>query len=258
MRVQPRANTRVFLFMQHVQQLVLDIGNSVAKVGIFNQHELIKEQTFVHEGNLISFLQSIQFTHAIYSTVRANPEAWMEALQGKGNVFQLTSTLPVPIQNKYATPHTLGMDRLAAVCGAKQMFPADACLVIDAGTCITYDFVSADGIYFGGGISPGILMRLKAMHQFTAKLPVVEFNPNAELVGESTTTCMQSGVAYGTLTEIEGIIERYREKFGKMKVILCGGDTQFFEKQLKGAIFAVQNMVLRGLNSILQHNVGQF
>jgi type III pantothenate kinase len=258
LRVQPRANTSVFLFMQHVQQLVLDIGNSVAKVGIFNQQDLIQEQTFVHEGNLISFLHTISFSHAIYSTVRANNEAWIDALDGKGNVFQLTSSLPVPIQNKYATPHTLGMDRLAAVCGAKQMFPADACLVIDAGTCITYDYISSEGIYYGGGISPGLLMRLKAMHQFTAKLPVVEFNPAAELVGDSTITCMQSGVSNGTLAEIDGIIERYKEKFGEMKVILCGGDTQFFEKQLKGAIFAVQNMVLRGLNSILQHNVGQF
>jgi type III pantothenate kinase len=244
--------------MQHVQQLVIDIGNSVAKVGIFNQHEIIKEQTFVKDDGLVLFLQSINFDYAIYSTVRANDDALKNLLKEKGKYFQLSSLLPVPVLNNYATPQTLGMDRLAAVCGAKQMFPADACLVIDAGTCITYDYVSADGIYYGGGISPGIVMRLKAMHQLTAKLPDVEFNPSAELIGDSTITCMQSGVSIGTIAEIEGTINRYKEKFGEMKVILCGGDTQFFEKQLKGAIFAVQNMVLRGLNSILLHNVGQF
>jgi type III pantothenate kinase len=169
--------------------------------------------------------------------------------------FILRHTLPLPITNHYATPATLGVDRLAGACGARQMFPGSNCLVIDAGTCITYDFLDAGGSYLGGGISPGLHMRFQAVHTFTKKLPLVQAVDNINLIGNSTEQCIQSGVIHGVLEEVQGIIRQYREKFEDLKVILCGGDTHFFENQLKASIFAVPELVLSGLNSILIYNV---
>jgi type III pantothenate kinase len=149
------------------------------------------------------------------------------------------------------------MDRIAGVCGAIQLFPGSNNLVIDAGTCITYDFVDEMAQYHGGGISPGLNMRFKAVHTFTAKLPLVSAKAGVDLIGTTTETSIQSGVINGLLSEIEGTIGRYAVKFPGLKVILCGGDAGFFENQLKATIFAVPDLVLFGLNSILIHNVNR-
>jgi type III pantothenate kinase len=156
----------------------------------------------------------------------------------------------------YATPTTLGVDRIAGVCGAKHMSPKTNVLVIDAGTCITYDFLDRDGNFLGGGISPGLMMRFNAVHNFTARLPLVPLVEIAPLIGDSTETCIQSGVINGLIEELGGIISLYRQKFEGLAVILSGGDARFFENKLKGSIFAVPELVLSGLNSILIHNVG--
>jgi len=129
------------------------------------------------------------------------------------------------------------------------------CLVIDAGTCITYDFVDANRNYQGGGISPGLNMRFRAVHTFTAKLPLVTPIKGARLIGDTTESSIQSGVVNGLLAEMEGIIRLYTEEFPGLRVILCGGDAGFFENQLKASIFASPELVLLGLNSILIHNV---
>ena len=147
------------------------------------------------------------------------------------------------------------MDRIASACGAFQLFPRENTLSIDAGTCITYEFTDADGNYRGGGISPGLNMRFKAVHTFTAKLPLISAKQNAPLVGNTTETSIQSGVINGLIAEIDGIIDRYQREFGAVRVILCGGDTRFFENQLKASIFASPELVLIGLNSILNYNV---
>jgi len=144
---------------------------------------------------------------------------------------------------------------LAGACGAIQLFPSENNLVIDAGTCITYDFVDSGSNFLGGGISPGLMMRFQAVHTFTAKLPLVSPTADARLIGESTESSIQSGVVNGVIAEIEGIIRRYEEKFPGLRVILCGGDAGFFENQLKASIFAIPDLVLIGLNSILIHNV---
>jgi type III pantothenate kinase len=237
--------------------LVVDYGNTAAKVGIFNQHELKHEYTFLNVDELTTFLSSVKAENGILSSVSQEIEALQQAMTHIPIQFVLNHQLPLPIKNDYATPETLGVDRLAGVCGAKSMFPHDPCLVIDCGTCVTYDFVTADKIFLGGMIAPGLRMRLKAMHAFTARLPEVEINPHVDLTGKSTETCLQSGAFNGMLAEIEGIISRYQGQYPQVRVILCGGDTHFFENKLKGAIFAVQNLVLRGLNSILLHNVGR-
>jgi type III pantothenate kinase len=128
--------------------------------------------------------------------------------------------------------------------------------VIDTGTCITYDFLTGDGNFLGGAISPGLMMRFQAVHTFTSRLPLVSPVDNTELIGDSTESCIQSGIINGLVEELNGIIKRYQEKFEGLKVILCGGDTRFFENKLKGTIFAVPELVLSGLNSILIYNVG--
>ena len=178
----------------------------------------------------------------------------MEA-KSNGKKIQLLSSTRLPVKVRYATPETLGVDRLAAVCGALQLFPGQPCLVIDVGTCINYEVLDGDAVYWGGIISPGVNMRFKAMHTFTARLPLIEPVDGTPLIGNSTQTCMQSGVMNGILEEIRGITSQLRLKYPSIRVILCGGDASLFENQLKDSIFAAPELVLRGLNRILNHNV---
>jgi type III pantothenate kinase len=241
--------------MQYMN-LVVDYGNTAAKVGIFDQRELKEEHAFFNPEELLLFIKSVPADGVIFSSVSRELESLQQSASHISMQFVLNYRLPLPITNNYATPETLGVDRLAGVCGAKSLFPESPCLVIDSGTCVTYDLITADAVFLGGLIAPGLYMRLRAMHKFTARLPQVEINPAIDLTGYSTETCLQSGAFNGMLAEIEGIISRYLSQYPQLRVILCGGDTHFFENKLKGPIFAVQNLVLRGLNSILLHNVG--
>jgi type III pantothenate kinase len=235
--------------------LVIDYGNTAAKAGVFEGHHMKEKFVFTSPEETRAFVEASTAEHFMVSSVSRDAEevcSW--AVQARRK-FILRHTLPLPITNRYATPATLGVDRLAGACGAQQMFPGSPCLVIDAGTCITYDFLDAGGSYLGGGISPGLHMRFQAVHTFTKKLPLVQAVPEVSLIGSSTEQCIQSGVINGVLEELRGIMRQYREKFGDLKVILCGGDTHFFENQLKASIFAVPELVLSGLNSILIYNV---
>ncbi|SKC38823.1 type III pantothenate kinase [Ohtaekwangia koreensis] len=236
--------------------IIVDYGNSSAKVGIFNQRALVDKHVFREENQLKDFLQNFSADHCIVSSVNTEAQTIASWTTAK-NKFILHHTLPLPVKNLYATPQTLGVDRIAGVCGAQDFFQATNCLVIDAGTCITYDFLDNKGRYHGGGISPGLTMRFQAMHTFTARLPLVSVTENPLLIGNSTETCMQSGVIHGLIEEIDGVIRKYSEKFDGLKVILCGGDTGFFENKLKASIFASPELVLSGLNSILLYNVSR-
>jgi type III pantothenate kinase len=235
--------------------LVVDSGNSAAKVGIFKDEMLIEKLTFYSPQELERYIQRADYRNMMISSVRADSQlivAWGSKAEKQ---FVLKPGLPLPVNNMYKTPETLGMDRLAAVCGAQQLFPGAHCLVIDAGTCITYDFLDKSGNYHGGSISPGLHMRFKAVNTFTAKLPLVSPKERVDLIGETTETAIQSGVVNGLFAEIEGIIGQYNKKFPSLNVILCGGDAGFFENQLKASIFASPELVLIGLNSILTYNV---
>ena len=234
--------------------LAVDYGNSSAKVAIFDQHELQAKHTFDRPDDLKSFLESSSADNFIISSVTTDAEAVSKVSKAK-NKFILSHTLPLPVKILYATPQTLGVDRIAGSCGALQLFPGKNTLVIDAGTCITYDFTDSSRHYYGGSISPGLKMRFQAVHTFTARLPLVNPAANPELIGNSTETSIQSGIVNGTLAEIEGIIGRYRQKSPDLQVILCGGDGPFFENKLKASIFASPDLVLIGLNSVLIHNV---
>ena len=236
--------------------LVVDYGNSLAKVGIFRQYELMLQHAFSDPVELRSFLQNFSAEHFILSSVTHEPAEILEWVPHAKQKLVLTSDLPLPIRNRYATPKTLGVDRIAGVCGAHQKFPGTNSLVIDAGTCIKYDFLDKDGNYHGGAISPGLKMRFQAMNAFTARLPLVDIVENPALIGNTTETSLQSGAINGMIEEIQGMIRRYKQEFDGLQVILCGGDGRFFENKLKEPIFALPELVLSGLNSILIYNVG--
>jgi type III pantothenate kinase len=235
--------------------LVVDYGNSSAKVAIFDQHRLVEKHTFTNPDELKTFLQKSTAENFIISSVTTDAETVSTWTVSAGQKFILSHKIPLPIKILYATPQTLGVDRIAGSCGAVQLFPSRNTLVIDAGTCITYDFTDSEKKYFGGSISPGLKMRFQAVHTFTARLPLVNPVENPELIGNSTETSIQSGIVNGTVAEIDGIITRYRDKYPDLQVILCGGDAPFFENKLKAAIFASPDLVLIGLNSVLIHNV---
>lgn len=235
--------------------LVIDSGNTSTKVAIFDQENLLEKKVLSAAGDVENFLRQAEAQNLIVSSVNADADHLLNLATHIPKKIKLTPSLPLPIHNLYQTPNTLGVDRIAGVCGAIQLFPSKNTLVIDAGTCITYDFVDDNHQYHGGGISPGLTMRFKAVHTFTAKLPLVETKADPDLIGNSTETSIQSGIVLGLIDEIDGIIARYRAKYRELQVILCGGDAPFFENQLKASIFACPNLVLIGLNRILLHNV---
>ena len=234
--------------------IAIDYGNSSAKVGVFDGRQLVERKIFGSQEELRGFLQNFSAGCLIVSSVSvdaAEVASWGKSVSQR---FVLTSNLPLPVKNQYATPNTLGVDRLAGVCGAQAMFPGKSSLVIDAGTCITYDFLTRSGEFLGGGISPGLKMRFQAVHTFTKRLPLVSTHGHPPLIGDSTETCIQSGIENGLVAEIDGIVAEYAAQFSDLHVILTGGDAPFFENRLKAPIFAVPELVLSGLNSILIHN----
>ena len=223
---------------------------------MFIGHDLKEHRAFSNRDDLKSFLQNFSADNFILSSVTHDAEEVLQWVRHAKQKLVLTSALPLPIRNLYATPKTLGVDRIAGVCGAHQKFPGSHSLVIDAGTCVKYDFLDKDGNYHGGAISPGLKMRFQAMNAFTAKLPLVDVVENPALIGNTTETSLQSGAINGMIEEIHGMIRRYRQEFEGLQVILSGGDSRFFENKLKEPIFAVPELVLSGLNSILIYNVG--
>jgi type III pantothenate kinase len=245
------------IYIHQQMNLVIDSGNQRAKVGIFNHENLIEKFTFHTQQELQRFVEGATFENLIISSVKDDARLIASWASQARRQYVLGPTLPLPVKSLYETPETLGMDRVAAVCGARQLFPDQHSLVIDAGTCVTYDFIDKSANYYGGSISPGLQMRFKAVHTFTAKLPLVSAKADVGLIGKSTESCIQSGVINGLLAEMEGIITRYKKDFPDLNVILCGGDAGFFENQMKARIFASPQLVLVGLNSILIHNVHQ-
>ncbi len=235
--------------------MVIDAGNTRTKVGIFEGALLKQKEVFADAGAAKRFLCEFQPDHLMISSVTGAGAQLGGMVKVLGRIFHLAPSLPLPIQNSYTTPATLGADRLAAACGARQMFPNEAILVIDCGTCINYECVDAQGHYLGGSISPGVRMRFGAMHQHTDRLPLGEAASETPLTGNTTILSLQSGVMIGVQEEIKGISTRYRQDYPGIRVILTGGDAHFFEKEMKPPIFVSPELVLMGLNSILLHNV---
>lgn len=238
--------------------LIIDIGNTRTKLGIFGKGKLIRKG-LLDKGwgvkELKNFIAKRKIENVAVATVAGLEGNVEEFLKGFDYFLNLSASTPLPIKNTYKSPKTLGNDRLAAVIGAYFLYPGKGCLVIDAGTCITYDFIDDQGVYHGGNIAPGIKMRLKAMHTFTASLPLVERKKLVSFVGKDTKTSLLTGGQLGASLEMEGFIELYAQKFGPANVILTGGDAEYFANKMKTKIFVNSNLVLVGLNQILKYNV---
>ena len=171
------------------------------------------------------------------------------------NFFKfLSSSTNLPFTNKYGSPVTLGTDRIALISAATLNFPNRNVLVIDAGSCITYDFINSENEYLGGGISPGLHMRYKALNSFTANLPELEPKLPDNIIGNNTASSIHGGVIYGVLYEIDGFIDVYKSNYDDLTIILTGGDADFLRDSLKNDIFANSNFLFEGLNLILEHN----
>ncbi|GAA4097978.1 type III pantothenate kinase [Mucilaginibacter panaciglaebae] len=240
--------------------LVVDIGNTFTKAAIFEQDKLVYIEHFevLDTASIQGFLDQYNVEKAIISSVKKQSQKWEPVLKQKIPLTYFNTAMTTSIRNHYRTPDTLGLDRLAGVIGARHLYPAADNLVIDGGTCITYDWVDTDGNYFGGSISPGLNMRYNALNHYTSALPVVKpdagFDNNS---GDDTETAIRSGVQNGIKFELLGFIESYAYNKQQLNIILTGGDGIFFDSLLKNSIFApyIKNepyLVLKGLNAATQ------
>jgi len=240
--------------------LAIDIGNSRVKTGLFVNGKLVKNTTY--DSFNISAVKSIlkdtpEIENIILCSVKRYPAEIQRFLSSHSNFTELTYKTLVPVRVVYKTPQTLGMDRLAAVCGAHSINKGKNILVVNAGTCITYDFINAKGVYKGGSISPGLEMRYKALHYYTGKLPLINSDTNfKKLTGATTEESIRSGVQKGMIKEVEGIICAYQSHYKDVVVFMTGGDMPWMLKSLKIKIKAEPFLVLTGLNVILSpfHN----
>jgi len=237
-------------------RLILDFGNTFQKCAIFNNDEIVAFERFenITLNQLKEFSQENNIQSAILSSViNTKPEiiAW---LKESFLFIELDHNTPIPITNKYASPETLGKDRLAAAIGAASLFPKQNVLSIDTGTAIKFDLVNFKGEYLGGSISPGLYLRFKALHTFTDKLPLVPYNNEHLLIGNNTQTSILSGVMNGAIAEVNGLIDTYKNRFEGLKIVFTGGESIYFVKSIKSDIFADSNLVIKGLNEILKFN----
>jgi type III pantothenate kinase len=234
--------------------LAVDIGNTHIKFGLFERNEL--KEVLAH-GDIEDLLKTRKIKNAIMSKTGSNDAIEYHLKEKKVNTLVLSHHLKLPLEILYDTPDTLGADRIAGSIAASSLFPNTSVLKIDFGTCITYDFVNHKSQYIGGAISPGMMMRFKSLHNYTAKLPLVDpmqFN-TFELTGRDTRTSILSGVINGIKEEVTGTIKEYESRSGILKVIATGGDMGLFVTLLKNEIFARPYLVLEGLNRILNYNL---
>jgi len=242
--------------------LVIDIGNTLTKVAVFEQDELLQAEhyTTVGTGTLFNLTDQYKVTRAIISSVKKEIEDWRSGLEERMDVKYFNAGMTAGVRNQYKTPQTLGLDRLAAVIGARDLYPGKGSLVIDAGTAITYDWIDAAGNYFGGSISPGLNMRYKALNYYTGALPLINADEKFDSTyGIDTETAILSGVQNGIKYEMMGFIEGYHQNEPELNIILTGGDSIFFDTLLKNSIFApyIKNepyLVLKGLNAAIRNN----
>ncbi|WP_158841133.1 type III pantothenate kinase [Polaribacter sp. L3A8] len=238
--------------------IAIDIGNTRVKSAVFEGDKFVELHIFEKEkiiSEIKKILEKNIITTGIISNVASVSDKIMAQLKKMVNLQVVSASSKVPFINLYKTPKTLGVDRIALVSGAVKHFPNKNVLVIDAGTCITFDFVSENAEYLGGAISPGIKMRFNSLNHFTANLPLLEKEDVTCFVGGNTKESMNSGVVNGVIQEIDGTINQYKEKYIDLTVVLTGGDTNFLSKKLKSSIFANQNFLLQGLNEILIFNI---
>ena len=231
--------------------LVLDVGNSYFKCAVYEDNKLVRQNQFLEKEafleleNIFTFFSKINKT--VLSQVAELRFEVKKCIEKHSELVLISHKTKLPFVNKYTTPNTLGVDRMVLAAGACIKYPNQNVLVIDAGTCVTFDIISSQNEYLGGAISPGLRMRYKALHHFTNKLPLLETQYPEDLVGNSTANAIHSGVVNGLLAEIEHVISQYFLKYSQLTIILTGGDTNFLAKRLKSTIFADANFLLESL-----------
>ena len=241
--------------------LIIDVGNTNIKLAVFNGENIVSKEVTKTSRLLSTFKKILKkyptLDKAIMSSVGKLKEGLLIKIQSQINLLVLDSSVRLPFKNQYETPKTLGADRIALVSASANKYPNKNVLIIDAGTCITYDFITHKNTYLGGAISPGIRLRYQSLHNLTANLPLLNLKQPKNIIGTNTQESIHSGVINGVLNEIRGSIHEYEQEFKELTVILTGGDAEFLSKQLKSSIFANSNFLLEGLNYILEYNLGK-
>ncbi len=238
--------------------LTIDIGNTRVKTGVFRGHKMLFNDSQPLQNfkkGIVKIVDNYAIKYAIISSVGDLKEEDFKFLSDLVEIHFLTYKTKVQFINKYKTPASLGVDRIALVSASVDQFPNTNVLVFDVGSCITYDFVNDQKEYFGGAISPGIQMRYKALNTFTENLPKLSAASEIPALGNTTDNAIHLGVLQGVICEIEGVIELFKAQKQKLTIVLTGGDTIFLAKNIKSTIFANPNFLLEGLNSILTYNI---
>ncbi|NBW27332.1 MAG: type III pantothenate kinase [Flavobacteriaceae bacterium] len=246
--------------------VAVDVGNTRIKVAVFEGSTILEQFNF----NSYKLQNELHFilnkykkaSELVVSSVGNISKDIFIEFENKVTIHFITSDFHFPFTNTYATPNTLGIDRMILASGAVLMFPNQNRLVIDSGTCITYDFIDQNDNYLGGAISPGIRLRFESLHNYTAKLPLLSLESIKEqnldripIIGNSTFESVNSGVINGVINEIEGFISKYEAVYPKFIIILTGGDAEFLAKRLKNTIFANSNFLLESLNQTYQYKI---
>lgn len=234
--------------------LTIDIGNTRTKVALFDGETFVREEKFENSDatHLLDRVEQAKADGLAFCSVAAESPKLVDALNSLPYpVLEVTGKTPAPVTVEYHTPNTLGADRLAAVVGAVTLQPQKDLLVVDAGTCITYDFVDASGHYLGGNISPGVEMRLEALHECTARLPRICADGETPDIGYDTETAIRSGVVRGIGYELQGCIRHWQKRHPDLRIFLTGGDRFAFSDALRRDILTDSHLVARGLNRLL-------
>ncbi|WP_343613407.1 type III pantothenate kinase [Flavobacterium sp.] len=239
--------------------LTVDVGNTRIKAAVFEGSTALENFSF-DKSKLTEKIEKILEKFSNCSDLVAASVGEIEkesflAFEKQLRVHFFTHEDVFPFHNKYATPKTLGIDRMILAAGATLQFPKQNRLVIDAGTCITYDFIDENDNYLGGAISPGLRLRYESLHNFTARLPLLTLEAPDNYIGNSTAQAIHSGVVNGFVYEIDGFIDEYQEQFSNFIIILTGGDAEFLAKRLKNTIFANSNFLLESLNQTYQYKI---
>ena len=236
--------------------LALDIGNSLLKAGVFKNNNLINYCEFNKDYylNVKSILDKNPINHSIASNVSESNNKLIELLSAETNLIKFNSSLKVPFKNFYQTKNTLGKDRIALVSNASKEYPKENILLIDLGSCITFDFLNNKNEYLGGSISPGLRMRYKSLNNYTANLPLIDPKEIDYFIGKNTEDSIHSGIINGIISELNSIIDKYTNQYKEIRIILTGGDSKFLFKKIKNGIFANPNFLIFGLNFLIELN----
>lgn len=236
--------------------LCFDFGNTRLKAAFFRE-DVKAEEIYLPDdqaSTIENIIQQFRPDKTILSSVINHSAVVEDILAAASRFHKLSIHTKLNFTSPVGKPETIGADRLALMAAAVHFFPGKNNLIIGLGSCITYNFVNQYAQFLGGGISPGMDMRFKSMHDYTAKLPLVQADWNYPLIGYDTKTNLQSGVIMGMVCEIDGIIEKYSNKYGNFNVVLTGGNSAYFASQLKNRIFADANFLFKGLYALSELN----